>query len=54
MVDYKKQCIYFNERMLREIYKEADRLNISVTALIHKCWEMSKNEIKSLSKDNDD
>jgi uncharacterized small protein (TIGR04563 family) len=46
-----KQCISFPAPMLREIEKEAIRLDRSVSWVVQRAWKISRDELKKLQSD---
>lgn len=48
-----KQSLYFPEQMLEEIRVEAERLNRSLSWVVHRAWKAAHREMLSIPSAND-
>jgi uncharacterized small protein (TIGR04563 family) len=46
--DKRKQSLYFNEDMLKEIVSEAGRLDRSLSWVVQRAWKIARGEIKKI------
>jgi len=44
-----KQSLYFPEEMLKEIHKEAQRLDRSISWVVAHAWRLARSKIKEIS-----
>ena len=47
-VDKRKQSLYFPEEMLREIQREAERLDRSLSWIVQQAWKISRDRVSSV------
>jgi uncharacterized small protein (TIGR04563 family) len=52
-VDKRKQSLYFPEEMLREIQREASRLDRSLSWIVQQAWKISRSRVASVPGVND-
>jgi uncharacterized small protein (TIGR04563 family) len=52
-VDKRKQSLYFPEEMLREIQREATRLDRSLSWIVQQAWKISRDRVSSVPGIND-
>jgi uncharacterized small protein (TIGR04563 family) len=46
--DKRKQSLYFPELMLKEIQREADRLDRSLSWIVQRAWKTARPEIRKI------
>jgi len=51
--DKRKQSLYFPEEMLKEIQKEANRQDRSLSWIVQKAWRIARSEIAKFPSIND-
>jgi uncharacterized small protein (TIGR04563 family) len=51
--DKRKQSLYFPEEMLKEITREANRQDRSLSWIVQKAWKISRDEIKKYPSVNE-
>ena len=52
--DKRKQSLYFPEKMLEEIKREALRQDRSLSWIVQRAWTISRDEIKKFPSVNDE
>ena len=51
--DKRKQSLYFPELMLKDIQREADRLDRSLSWIVQRAWKTARLEIRKIPSVND-
>ncbi len=52
--DKRKQSLYFPEEMLKEIQREAGRLDRSLSWIVQQGWKLARDKMKAFPATNDE